>query len=285
MASGLRRRNPQPGTDSVLIGDRRNVRGQGVDRVLALLDDHSDAGVIAAVTVQLHELHDVELGLLEDLHLADEHILQGEDALGLLLDLLADGLGDQLLHELAQLHLASLGGHDLRHLAADLADLRRLSVAVRLDLVRALRRERNHEHAHHVAVSGLHVHVGLDHGLPLADQGALLVTSEAHAVEVGEAVPALDLLDAQLDLLVGLVLIVVQVREVHLQDAALELLRRNLRALGAGHQGLAAVADAEDGRRLDVVPLLLQEGVAGLLLAALLAATLRQALVLADRHC
>merc|ERR1719291_610743 len=100
---------------------------------------------------------------------------------------------------------------------------------------------------------------------------------------VREAIPALHLLDAQPHLLVSLVLVVVQIREVQFQDAALQLLGRDLRTLGPGHEGLPALANAKDAGRLDVVPLLLQEGIAGLLLAALLAA-LRQALVLADRH-
>ena len=41
---------------------------------------------------------------------------------------------------------------------------------------------------------------------------------------------------------------------------------------------------AEAISSLDVIPLLLQEGIAGLLLAALLATALRETLVLADRH-
>ena len=41
-------------------------------------------------------------------HLPDEHILQREGALGLLLNGLADGLRDELLHQLPQLHLVGL---------------------------------------------------------------------------------------------------------------------------------------------------------------------------------
>lgn len=43
--------------------------------------------------MELHELGEVELGLLEDLDLSDEDILQRVDASGLLLDLGRDGLG------------------------------------------------------------------------------------------------------------------------------------------------------------------------------------------------
>ena len=42
-----------------------------------------------------------------------------------------------------------------------------------------------------VAISGLDVAVGLDEGLPLLDHGPQLVSGQAHAVEVGEAVLAL----------------------------------------------------------------------------------------------
>ena len=42
-----------------------------------------------------------------------------------------------------------------------------------------------------VAISGLDVAVGLDEGLPLLHHGPQLVSGQAHAVEVGEAVLAL----------------------------------------------------------------------------------------------
>mmetsp|Transcript_48883 Transcript_48883/g.138133 ORF Transcript_48883/g.138133 Transcript_48883/m.138133 type:complete len:285 (-) Transcript_48883:51-905(-) len=259
-----------------------HLLGQNVLRLLVLLPHHRHAGV-AGVVVHLHELGDVELRFLQDLHLAHQHVLQGEDALRLPLDLLADGLGDELLHEVLQGHLPSLRGHDVDHLLADLPDLRRLRVAVRLDLVLQAPGEREHEESHLVAVRGLHVHVRLDQRGPLPDQGVELVPREVHAVEVREAVPPLHLVDAQLDLLVGLVLVVVEVGQVHFQDAALQRLRGDLGARRLGDEGLPAVADREHARRLDVVPLLLQEGVAHLLLAALPAA-LGEPLVLAHGH-
>ena len=50
------------------------------------------SGVLGDVAVQLHELGQVELGLLQHLHLADEDVLQGVDGVGLLLDLGGDRL-------------------------------------------------------------------------------------------------------------------------------------------------------------------------------------------------
>ena len=47
--------------------------------------------------VELHKLGQVELGLLEDLDLADENVLEGEDLRALFLDLLADLVSDPLI--------------------------------------------------------------------------------------------------------------------------------------------------------------------------------------------
>jgi len=61
----------------------------------------------AVVAVHLHELGDVKLGRLEDLHLAHVHVLQGVDARARLLNLLAHALGDELVDKL--LEVAGLG--------------------------------------------------------------------------------------------------------------------------------------------------------------------------------
>mmetsp|Transcript_124303 Transcript_124303/g.333762 ORF Transcript_124303/g.333762 Transcript_124303/m.333762 type:complete len:297 (-) Transcript_124303:39-929(-) len=265
----------------VLVG-LLHAGSQKVLRLVFLWPEHLNARVITT-RVHLHELGDVELRFLEDLDLLNVDVLQGKDALSLLLYLLTDGLGDELLHQVPELHLVDLAGHDVRHLLADLADLGRLRVAVVLLLPRLLLGEGEAKEAHEVPVGGLHVHVGLDQRVPLADQGLLLVAGQLQRVEVRETVAALHLLDAELHLLVGLVLVVVQVRQVQLQHPPLQLLGGDLGALRARDQGLAAVADGEDAGRLDVVPLLLQERVARLLLAAL-PSSLGEALVLANSH-
>ena len=137
-------------------------------------------------------LFTIKLGELEDLCLADEDVLKGVDGAAGLLDLLANGLGDELEDELPKLDGGGLLDHDLGHPLADGADLGGLGVAGLLDLVGAPLGEANGEQADDVAVSGPDVDVGLDEGLPLLDEGAELVAGEIHAVEVGEAVPALD---------------------------------------------------------------------------------------------
>ena len=75
-----------------------------------------------------------------------------------------------------------------------------------------------------VAISGLDVAVGLDEGLPLLDHGPQLVSGQAHAVEVGEAVLALHVLADQLELAEGplRVVLAVEIGQRNLVDAPLE---------------------------------------------------------------
>ena len=65
--------------------------------------------------------------------------------------------------------------------------------------------------------------------LPLLDHGPQLVGGDIHAVEVGQAVLALDLLTDELELPEGPlgILVLLQVSQGHLVDAALQTVRRD----------------------------------------------------------
>jgi hypothetical protein len=63
----------------------KSVGGAGVGSLGLLL---------GVALVELHELGEIELGLLEDLDLLDEHVLKREDLGALLCDLLGDGVGE-----------------------------------------------------------------------------------------------------------------------------------------------------------------------------------------------
>jgi hypothetical protein len=128
---------------------------------------------------------------------------------------------------------------DLGHLLADGTNLRRAGVGGLLDLVGASLGEGDGEQTEEVVVSGLHSDIGLDQGLPLADKGTELVGGEVQAVEVGQAVLALDLVDTELDLAEGVVLIVLEVGEGDLEDTALEGVVGVLQTAGAVDQSLA----------------------------------------------
>ena len=64
--------------------------------------------------------------------------------------------------------------------------------------------------------------MGLDEGLPLANKGAELIGGEAHAVEVGQAVLALNLVNPELDLAEGLLLILVEIGQGYLDNTTLQ---------------------------------------------------------------
>ncbi len=103
------------------------------------------------------------------------YVLEWVDALGSLLNLAADNLWDELGGELGKGAGRSLALDDLGHLLADGADLGGSSVCGLLDLVWATLGESDGEEADEVIVGGLDGDVGLDQGLPLADEGAELV--------------------------------------------------------------------------------------------------------------
>lgn len=171
--------------------------------------------------------------------LGSTYVLEGVDALGGLLDLTADDLGDQLAGQLLQGAAAGLAGDDLGHLSSDGTDLGRSGVGGLLDLVGAALGESNGEQAEEVVVGGLDRDVGLDQGLPLADERPKLVGCEVETVEVGQAVLALNLVDAELDLAEGVVLILLQVGEGDLDDAALQGVVGVLETGGAVDKSLA----------------------------------------------
>lgn len=170
------------------------------------------------------------------------YVLERVDALGGLLDLAADNLGDKLRGELLEGAAGSLALDDLGHLLADGTDLGRSGIGGLLDLVGAALGESDGEEAEKVVVGGLDGDVGLDQSLPLADERAELVGGEVKAVEVGEAVLALDLIDAELDLAESVVLILLEIGQRNLDDAALQSIVGILETSGSVDEGLA---DAE----------------------------------------
>lgn len=150
------------------------------------------------------------------------YVLQRVDALGRLLNLTSDDLGDELAGELLQGAAAGLALDDLGHLPADGTDLGGGGVGGLLDLVGAALGEGNGEEAEQVVVGGLDGDVGLDQGLPLSDKRSQLVGCEVETVEVGQAVLALNLVNSELDLAESVVLILLQVRQGNLNDSALQ---------------------------------------------------------------
>ena len=77
-------------------GSRFSLGSSGGELVLS--SRISGLGLLLGVAlVKLHELGEIELGLLEDLDLLDEHVLEREDLGALLRDLLGNVLGEAKL--------------------------------------------------------------------------------------------------------------------------------------------------------------------------------------------
>jgi hypothetical protein len=167
----------------------------------------------------------IEFGSLGDLNLADEDVLQGVDSLAFLFDSLSNGLRDEFGDEILEFASGSLRSHNLHHFSSDGSDLGGLSVGGLADLVVSSLGEGNGEHSKDVAVKGLDFDVRFDEALPLSDEGAKFVSREVHAVEVGQAVLALNVLDSQPHLSVGLVFILLKVRQVHFKNSSLQIVR------------------------------------------------------------
>jgi hypothetical protein len=110
--------------------------------------------------------------------------------------------------------------------------------------------ESEDEDAESVAVRGLDINDGLDQAVPLLHERAELVGGEVHAVEVEENAATADILGDEAHLAEGLVLgILLEVGERDLENATLETLRRDLRASGAVHEGLANLTLSSDYNR------------------------------------
>lgn len=101
-----------------------------------------------------------------------------------------------------------------------------------LDLVRAPLGERNSKQTDKIVIGSLDCHVCLDESLPLADKRAQLVSCEVQAMEVGETVFPLDLVDTELDFAKSVILIVLQISEGRLENTASKGIIRILQTTG-----------------------------------------------------
>lgn len=167
------------------------------------------------------------------------YVLERVDARGGLLDLAANDLGNELRGELGEGAAGGFALDDVGHLAADGTDLGRSSVGGLLDLVLATLGEADGEEADEVVVGGLDGDVGLNQGLPLADERSKLVGCEVEAVESSQAALALDLVDAEANLAERVALILLEISERDLDDASLEGIVGVLQTGGAVDEGLA----------------------------------------------
>lgn len=243
-----------------------HLDGVGRDRLGPTFRGASNTGTSfidsGGLGVELKELLEIKLGALQDLDLVDKDILKGIDGLAALLDFLSNRVGNEFLNDLLQVARDDFAVDDLKHALANGADLAALSISSLLDLLRAALSEANSEEAEEVTISGLHINVGLNGGLPLLNHRTELVGGDGHSVEVGQAVLSLDLINAETELAESLVLgFGVQVTETDFKDTSTKRVISILQTLGTVNQGLTDIADGKGGRSLNVVPILAGKGI------------------------
>lgn len=106
-------------------------------------------------------------------YFTDVDIVQWIDSLAGLLDILSNGVGEELVHHFLQVGAGHITGNDVAHLLTDGADLRVLGVAGLALGQGVLSGESNAEHAQQVTIGGLDIDVGLNEGLPFLDHGTI----------------------------------------------------------------------------------------------------------------
>jgi len=235
------------------------------------------------LTVKLGQTVEVDLGLLDNLDLTDVAVLDWVDWLSGLGDIGGDTVRQELLDQFWDVAVADLADHDFGHFLSDLFDLLALGVGGLLYLsLLGFLGESGDKDSEVVVVGGFDIDLTLDHGLPLLDHTADLVTGEVHTVEVEHAVLALNILADEFELSEAGA-IVLKIGLVAVEDSAFQAVGSNLVTDGSGDQGLADLSGLEHSWRFDVIPVLLGEGIDDLLLATLFRA-LRHTLILAHCH-
>lgn len=98
--------------------------------------------------------------------------MQWINSVARLLDVLGDGIGQQLVDDFLQVRAGHVAYDDVVHLLADGLDLRCLGVASFAVRRAVLGGESNAEHAQRVAVGGLYIDMAFNQRLPLLDHGS-----------------------------------------------------------------------------------------------------------------
>ena len=142
----------------------------------------------------------VIVGSLYNLDLSDLDVLNRVDGRDLLGDLLLNDLRGEEVQDLGCVGFGDLLGNDVVDSLSDDLLLGREGVVGLALLVGGLAGEGDDEDAEDIPVLGLDVLNGLDEGLSLLDEGAELIASDVDSVEAGNGLPALGLVDDQLDL-------------------------------------------------------------------------------------
>lgn len=264
---------------------------------------------LSSVTVKFQQLGQIETWLLQHLHLkertrddkipvnwttvqktyfADENVVQWINSVTWLLDVLSNGVRQQLIDDFLQIRGGNIANDDVCHLLADGLDLRGLSVTSLAMGWAVLGGESNAEHAQCVSISGLDVNMAFNQCLPFLHHRSAskhnasmswgyvgwykntlpqFVCSKIHSVEVGENVASLNVFSDKLELAEGAlgIVVVLQIGQWNFKHATFQTVRSDSCSLRTIDQGLANLTCGEHWRSLNIIPVLAGEGIDNLL--------------------
>ncbi len=166
----------------------------------------------------------------------------------------------QLIHNSLQVTVSNFTLHSLNDLSTDLLNASSLGISMGL-LAVLLLGEGDHEESECVTISSFHVDMGLNGRLPFKHHSAELIASEVHAMEVGKAVSALNILNLELELSENILGLLIQITEAQLNDTTLKALTGNLSSLSTGNKSASAFANGKQRWGSQFIPLLLGEGI------------------------
>ena len=146
-----------------------------------------------------------------------------------LLNISGNGIWDKFVNNFLQVSAAHFSLDDVSHLLPDVLDLSALGVAGLLLTVLLLQSESDAEETEHVSVTGLDVNVALNQSLPFLDHGPQLVSGQVHAMEGGQAVLSLNILNNELELSIRSlsVIFILEISKGNLENSSLQSLRGN----------------------------------------------------------
>jgi hypothetical protein len=160
-------------------------------------------------------------------------------------------------------------------MGSDFLDLLTVGIGSLADLGILFLSETDHEAAEDSSVEGLNVNKGFDEGLPLADEGAKLVTGHVHAVERSSAGRTFNIFNLEFDLSPGhIVRVVLKISQGDFDDTSLDEFSGDTGTGGLGDTGLTERLGIERGRSLEIEPVLSGHGVNNFFLASFLRLTL-----------
>jgi len=162
--------------------------------------------------------------------------------------LIANGCGDQFLHQGFQITLGTEFGHVGTHLGTDGTTLCRFGITRGGYLIVLWFRKGDTKQADVIAIGGTTINIRFNDGLFFANQTTEFVPGHIHAMEIHETIVALDIFHTQTNFAIRQCFILLQIRETDFDDPSLQIVGGNFLSLCLGNQRFATNLLGKDRR-------------------------------------